>query len=155
MIEEQKLTPCSWENSSLRVRMVDGSMPPGDSGPALPPRSIEMVGSFVDGLCSELGQGERLANERSAAAEILRTSCGSCHGSSLGSPDAGGSLVSIEDIPLMIERGQIIPCSSGGSPIIQRIRDGSMPPSDSAAPRPTFEQLNALADFIDRPCTWP
>jgi cytochrome c553 len=156
LIEAEKVVPCDWERSALARRIADGSMPPASSSVPPPrPRDVETLRSFVDGMCSELAESEGLAVERAEAQAQLAQSCGACHGDPLDIDEPAGGLDSIDDIEALIDQGQIVPCMSGRSPIIQRLRDGSMPPPAAIGSRPSPDDIDALARFIDRPCMWP
>jgi hypothetical protein len=61
----------------------------------------------------------------------------------------------VEDAEALLEAGWLVPCGSSRSPVLQRIRDGSMPPPDSGMGQPTLVEIDTLAAFIDRPCAGP
>jgi mono/diheme cytochrome c family protein len=68
------------------------------------------------------------ALERAAAENILNANCGSCHGTNLAPGAESGNMNYINDIDQLVLNGKIQPLDSAGSRIIQRMKDGSMPP---------------------------
>jgi hypothetical protein len=67
----------------------------------------------------------------------------------------------IDDIERLVaepaRNGQplIEPRNSDNSLIVQRMRDGSMPPTGSTGPRPSASDIRTVANFIDNPNFWP
>jgi hypothetical protein len=61
----------------------------------------------------------------------------------------------INDIDQLVANGKIQPLNSAGSRIIQRMKDGSMPPPASGLDRVTEADINTVANFIDNPRFWP
>lgn len=92
---------------------------------------------------------------RADAENVLATNCGECHGSKLQLDDASGGMNYIDDIDKLVEAGKIIPLNSKESRIVERMRDGSMPPSFSQKPRVTDQEIDVVAQFIDQPRFWP
>jgi mono/diheme cytochrome c family protein len=92
---------------------------------------------------------------RADAENVLATNCGECHGSKLQLDDASGGMNYIDDIDKLVENGKIIPLNSKESRIVERMRDGSMPPSFSQKPRVTDQEIDVVAQFIDQPRFWP
>jgi mono/diheme cytochrome c family protein len=92
---------------------------------------------------------------RADAENVLATNCGSCHGSSLTLDEASGGMNYIDDIDELVDSGKIIPLNSKESRIVERMRDGSMPPSFSQRPRVSDDQIEVVAQFIDNPRFWP
>jgi hypothetical protein len=156
LVAEGKIVPCDWGES------IAGTY--HSSGGSVPPMSAAdqaRLESFVNGMCSNLTDGGPSDVERIASETLLRQSCGECHGAE--SADAGlpaGGVGNIDDIASLIERELITPCGSAPiayrgvsvSRIVNVMRDGSMPPPGSDAPRPSSEDIESLAAFIDRPC---
>jgi serine/threonine-protein kinase len=90
-----------------------------------------------------------------AAQNILSASCGQCHGSQLTPQGAMAGMNYIDNLDLLIENGKAIPGESETSPIITRMRSGSMPPATSQAPRPSDQDINTVAQFLDNPTFFP
>lgn len=83
---------------------------------------------------------------------ILADNCGSCHGANLDEDDAEAGMNYITDLDRLAEENKLVPLDSGNSLIIQRMRNGSMPPG-ALAKVPTTD-IDAVADFIDNPDFW-
>jgi mono/diheme cytochrome c family protein len=92
---------------------------------------------------------------RADAENVLATNCGSCHGSALQLDEASGGMNYIDDIDQLVDTGKIIPLNSKESRIIERMREGSMPPPSSQRPRVSDDQIDVVAQFIDNPRFWP
>jgi mono/diheme cytochrome c family protein len=92
---------------------------------------------------------------RAAAENVLRANCGQCHGPALSPAAARAGMNYIDDIDALVESGQITPLASTSSPIVRRMRDGSMPPVGSNGPRPSSREIDAVAELIDNPVFWP
>lgn len=153
LIENAQVVPCQSEVSPLLARARDGSMPAPSSRfwSAWSPRVDAVVASFIDGLCPGPASPEQLQVEG-----LLGTYCGDCHGQravELG--QVQGGMDDIESVDALIRAGRLVPCVSNGSLIIQRMRDGSMPPPASLGPRPSDAEIQLIADFVDRPCAGP
>jgi mono/diheme cytochrome c family protein len=95
------------------------------------------------------------ALERAAAENVLNANCGSCHGTQLPPGAESGNMNYINDIDQLVANGKIQPLNSAGSRIIQRMKDGSMPPAASGRDRVTEADINTVANFIDNPRFWP
>jgi hypothetical protein len=150
MINTGKIIPCAWTDSLIYQRIARREMPPRNTNLPAPSRAeLAVVGNFVDGLCDDLSAGG--PSGQAALESWLASSCGSCHGNTLG--DAGASeripLVNVSD---MLAQGVIVPCNPDGSLLVQRLRDDSMPPP-GVNPRPTAREIRELVAFIDRPCS--
>jgi mono/diheme cytochrome c family protein len=97
---------------------------------------------------------------RAAAENILRSNCGQCHGPALTEEQARAGMNFIDDIERLVaepaRNGQplIEPRNSDNSLIVQRMRDGSMPPAGSTGPRPSASDIRTVANFIDNPNFW-
>lgn len=89
------------------------------------------------------------------AENVLRANCGQCHGSNLALNAASGNMNYIDDMDALVKNGKIKPLVSGDSPIVRRMRDGSMPPAGSTGPRPTDQDIDIVARFVDNPIFWP
>lgn len=161
LIENAQVVPCQSEVSPLLLRARDGSMPAPSSTFWSPwsPRVDAVVASFIDGLCPGPASPEAASpedTEQLRVEELLGTYCGECHGQravELG--QVQGNIDDIESVDSSIRAGRLLPCVSGDSLIIQRLRDGSMPPAASVGPRPSAEEIQLIADFVDRPCVGP
>jgi mono/diheme cytochrome c family protein len=89
---------------------------------------------------------------KAAAENILKSKCGACHGSQLSDLTAEAGMNFIDDIDKLAEEEKIIPLNSASSPIIRRMRDGSMP---KGGPRMAEADIAVVASFIDNPDYWP
>ena len=80
----------------------------------------------------------------------LERDCGGCHSGdmSLGGVDY------ITDLPQLIEVGEIVPGSSATSPLVARLKDGSMPPPGTRE-RPTQGEIALIAQLIDEMAATP
>jgi hypothetical protein len=156
MIQIGKIEACRWTDSRIFRRVLDRSMPPDDSGlPAPSTEEFEIVGQFVNGICDSLTDGGPEDVERVAFENLLRQDCSSCHGPVVADAGVGAAphfIDGVNDIAELINAELILPCDSAASPLVQRLRDASMPPSDSPGPRPTEPEIAAVEAFIDRPC---
>jgi hypothetical protein len=95
------------------------------------------------------------ADEIKAAAEnVLAAYCGSCHGPAAPIAASGGFRF-IDDIDQLVAAGLIVPLNSAASPIIARMRDGTMPPSGTGSPYVPYGAINIVAEYIDNPRLWP
>jgi mono/diheme cytochrome c family protein len=65
---------------------------------------------------------------RAAAENVLASNCGQCHGPALTPQQASAGMNYINDIQKLADEGKIIPLNSAGSRVIERMREGSMPP---------------------------
>jgi mono/diheme cytochrome c family protein len=101
------------------------------------------------------GGGGEYELQRAAAENILRANCGQCHGAVLDEEDAQAGMNYIDDLERLIEEGKVIGGNSADSPVIRRMRDGTMPPAASAGPRPSDQDIDQVAAFIDNPTFFP
>jgi mono/diheme cytochrome c family protein len=92
---------------------------------------------------------------RAAAENVLASNCGQCHGPALTPAQASAGMNYIDDIQKLADEGKIIPLNSAGSRVIERMRDGSMPPTQSQLPKVGEADINIVAQFIDNPRFWP
>jgi mono/diheme cytochrome c family protein len=90
--------------------------------------------------------------DRAQVENILRSNCGACHGSQLTELQRQGGMNYIDDIAELAEQGKIRPLDSEGSPIIQKMRAGLMPPSGDPVSR---AEIDIIANFINNPDKWP
>jgi len=98
--------------------------------------------------------GNEATLARAQAENILAANCGQCHGSALTPLTASGGMNYIADIDKLVSENKIVPLDSAGSRIIQRMREGSMPPF--ATGRTVSEDdINTVANFIDEKSFWP
>jgi hypothetical protein len=77
--------------------------------------------------------------------DILNRTCGECHGAN-GRREAGMNY--IEDFDLLAQNGKIIPGDVEGSPIMQRLLGGTMPPAGSGFEPPTADEITQIGQFI-------
>jgi mono/diheme cytochrome c family protein len=92
---------------------------------------------------------------KAAAENVLNANCGACHGTQLAPGAESGNMNYINDIDQLVANNKIQPLNSAGSRIIQRMKDGSMPPTASGRPRVTDADISTVAQFIDNPRFWP
>jgi len=92
---------------------------------------------------------------RAAAENVLNSNCGQCHGTALPPGAESGNMNYINDIEQLVDNGKVQPLNSAGSRIIQRMKDGSMPPAAAGLPRVNENDINTVAQFIDNPQFWP
>jgi mono/diheme cytochrome c family protein len=92
---------------------------------------------------------------KAAAENVLKSNCGQCHGTQLTPQTAQAGMNYINDIDQLVTNGKIIPLNSAGSPIIQRMTKGEMPPPTSGLPPVTEADINTVAQYIDNPRFWP
>jgi mono/diheme cytochrome c family protein len=93
--------------------------------------------------------------QRAAAENILRSNCGQCHGAALTPAQAQAGMNYIDDLEELIAQNKIIGGDSENSPVIRRMRDGSMPPASSGLPAPSARDIDQVAAFIDNPQFFP
>jgi mono/diheme cytochrome c family protein len=92
---------------------------------------------------------------RAAAENVLRVNCGQCHGPQLSEAAARAGMNFIDDIDRLVNEGKLIPLNAAESPVVRRMREGSMPPPGNDGPRPSDREIEQVADFIDDPLFWP
>jgi mono/diheme cytochrome c family protein len=92
---------------------------------------------------------------RAAAENVLRANCGQCHGPQLSQAAARAGMNYINDIDQLVNEGKIVPLASNDSPVVVRMREGSMPPLGTDGPRPSTQEIEAVADFVDNALFWP
>jgi hypothetical protein len=91
--------------------------------------------------------------ELAAVTTILASNCGQCHGPALTPAQAQAGMNFITDLDRLAEEGKLVPLDSRNSLIIQKMRDGEMPPG-SLDKVPTAD-INRVADYIDNVDYWP
>jgi len=92
---------------------------------------------------------------RAAAENVLASNCGGCHGPALTPAQASAGMNYIDDIQRLADEGKIIPLNSAGSRVIERMREGSMPPPQSLQDPVSDADINIVAQFVDNPRFWP
>jgi mono/diheme cytochrome c family protein len=107
-----------------------------------------------DGAAVEPDEGSELDIARAAAENILRANCGQCHGPALTPEQARAGMNYIDDIDELVTQGKIVPLDSDASLIVRRMRNGEMPPANSTGPRPSDQDIQTVANFIDNPNFW-
>jgi len=158
LIQSGHILPCHWEDSRLFQRIADGSMPPAGSPQnyvaTLEDEDVQLVGDFVNGMCSNLTEGGPADTQRANIERWLDTDCGSCHG--LTAVLSGGftpsAIDGVGDIAELISDGLIVPCDADGSALVRVLRDESMPPPGVSGSRPGRAEVTELIAFINRPC---
>lgn len=91
---------------------------------------------------------------RAQAENVLASNCGQCHGPALTPAQASAGMNYIDDIDRLVDEGKIVPLNADGSRIVQRMRDGSMPPF-STGRTVAEDDIETVARFIDDENFWP
>jgi mono/diheme cytochrome c family protein len=123
-----------------------------------PPQATGGTGGMVGGGGSGAGPVDTPPEadlERAQVENILRANCGACHGSQLTELTRLGGMNFIDDIEELAEQGKIKPLDSEGSPIIQKMRVGLMPPPASGGDTVPKAEIDLIANYIDNPDKWP
>jgi mono/diheme cytochrome c family protein len=89
---------------------------------------------------------------REAAQNILKSNCGSCHGTQLNEQNRQGGMNYINDMEQLAKNGKIIPLNADESKIIIRMRDGSMP---KGGQRVSDSDIQVVANYINNEDYWP
>jgi mono/diheme cytochrome c family protein len=92
---------------------------------------------------------------RAAAENVLRANCGQCHGPQLSQAAARAGMNFIDDIDELVNQGKIVPLDADNSPVVVRMREGSMPPLNNDGPRPSTQDIETVAEFVNNPLFWP
>ena len=146
MIDTGKIIPCRWTESRIYVRIRE--MHPRTTSLPRPTREeIAIVGDFVNGMCDDVTADNPDVSGQAAIESWLARDCGGCH----ARPADAGAIPSVPlDIAGLLADGELVPCS--GSPLLQRLRDNSMPPP-GVSPRPTAGEIQDLEALINRTCS--
>ena len=144
------LGACGDRNVTIRRADPEPAASPEVSGVPESP-SAEPPAAPTAGIAEEAGVSDRSQPEidrlARAVGDVLATRCAPCHGEI--APSAG--LGQLSDIRALIARGTIVPGDSAASPLVQRMRDGSMPPAGSSLVRPvTSGEIALVASFVDQ-----
>jgi serine/threonine-protein kinase len=123
--------------------------PQAGEGGAGPVGNAGTGGTGGTGSVDTPGPAE-LAKE--AAQNLLKSKCGACHGSQLTELTAEAGMNFIDDVDELAAEGKIIPLNSASSPIIQRMKDGTMP---KGGPRVADADIAVIAAYIDNRDYWP
>jgi mono/diheme cytochrome c family protein len=143
IVERGLIVPSSPRDSSLLIRIQDGSMPPAFTTERPSTEEIAELEAFIDAM--PVDPLELAAIWRAnAARNVLGTYCSNCHGSEV----AFGDLGNITDLDALVEAGKIIPGSPADSQLYVRMQNGSMPPN-STRDKPTAEDLKLIEDYIE------
>jgi mono/diheme cytochrome c family protein len=86
---------------------------------------------------------------------ILETECGACHGSQLTELTARAGMNFIDNIDELVKDQKILPGDPEGSPIIQKMRSGAMPPANEGYDRVSDQQIDIVAGYIDDISNFP
>jgi mono/diheme cytochrome c family protein len=93
--------------------------------------------------------------DKGAVENILQSNCGYCHGPKLTEAQAQAGMNYIDDIDELVKKGKIVPLNSGGSLLVQKIKNGQMPPPTSPYPQLNDADVDKIVSFIDNPRYWP
>ena len=94
------------------------------------------------------------ALDKAAAENVLASKCGYCHGPNLTELTAQAGMNYIDDIDQLVAKGKILPLNSAGSPLVQKMVRGLMPPQGSGYPLPTAADIDIVVSYIDNPRYW-
>jgi mono/diheme cytochrome c family protein len=130
-----------------------------------PPADFEFNGEVVEPVdqlpTPEPGADNGPAEEdpaelaQAAALNVLQSNCGNCHGQAAINRNAiSGGMDYIEDIDALVDNNKLVPLNSAQSPIVTRMQNGTMPPP-GVEQRPTDQEIEAVARFIDNVAFWP
>jgi mono/diheme cytochrome c family protein len=89
---------------------------------------------------------------KEAAQNILKSNCGSCHGTQLNEQNRQGGMNYINDMEELAKNGKIVPLNADESKIIIRMRNGSMPPTGQRVPD---SDIDVVANYINNEDYWP
>jgi mono/diheme cytochrome c family protein len=92
---------------------------------------------------------------RAAAENVLRANCGQCHGPQLTQAAARAGMNFIDDIDELVSQGKIVPLDPENSPVVRRMKEGSMPPLGTSGPRPSERDIALVEEFVNNPLFWP
>jgi hypothetical protein len=80
---------------------------------------------------------------------VLEYRCGDCHFPKADPGGLGEGINFMDDLARLIEVGKVTPGDGEGSRLVQRMREGSMPPIPSGDPPVPSTTIDRIADFID------
>ncbi len=86
---------------------------------------------------------------------ILKAECGACHGTQLTELTARAGMNYINDMEQLVENGKVLPLDAENSPIIKRMRSGTMPPPSEGYDRVATAQIDIVANYIDNADNFP
>lgn len=151
---------------------LPGSTPPGGSGPpvlTLPqqetcednpllagcPVSTAPVPSIALSPSAQPSQGSTRSSVSTVGAveNLLFDHCGACHGG-LPSPERCGTcdgMYGVENLRMLIQTGEVVPCRWPESRLYKRVADGSMPPAGSS-PALSPAELRQVGDVVNGLC---
>lgn len=89
---------------------------------------------------------------KAQAQNVLLSNCGGCHGTQLTEQAAEAGMNYINDMDKLAANQKIVPLNADASPIIIRMRNGTMPPQ---GPRVTEADIEIVANYINNPLYWP
>lgn len=89
---------------------------------------------------------------RDQAQNVLLSNCGGCHGTQLTREAAEAGMNYIDDMLKLEDNDKIVALDADASPIIRRMRDGSMPPGLT---RVREADIEIVASYINNPLYWP
>jgi mono/diheme cytochrome c family protein len=115
--------------------------------------TVDAVSDDEDTIPEESASELELA--RAAAENVLRANCGQCHGPQLTPAAARAGMNFIDNIDELVNQGKIIPLDPEGSPVVRRMKEGSMPPLGTAGPRPSERDIALVEEFVSNPLFWP
>jgi mono/diheme cytochrome c family protein len=135
----------------VRDTCADNPLLAGCEGTEPAPEPGDDLGSPPGPAASE----SELELARAAAENVLRVNCGQCHGPQLTPAAARAGMNFIDDIDALVNDGKLVPLAASESPVVRRMREGSMPPLGNEGPRPSARDIELVADFVDNPLFWP
>lgn len=101
--------------------------------PRVPIVPEEVVTDDADPVGDEpatLPPADRNLRLQQAASLVLDAKCGSCHGAAaIANGNVQGGLDCIADFDCLVQTGYVRPADTPGSLLVQRMRDGTMPPA--------------------------
>jgi mono/diheme cytochrome c family protein len=117
-----------------------------------PPTSTGGTGG-TGGVVEEPPEEEDL--QKAQVENILESECGACHGSQLTELTARAGMNFIDNMDELVKDGKVVPGDPEGSPIIQKMRSGLMPPANEGYDRVVDEQIDIVAGYIDDISNFP
>lgn len=136
------LSACGADDAMLIAEILRGQQPPGDNpapssepGPTPAPADEPPIDPLPP---------PDISDEQRIVQTILDVNCGACHQESVG---FGG--MTTTDIDELLRQGLIEPGNSFGSPIIIAMEQQRMPPPAVLDQRPTPQEVERVARFID------